>query len=54
MTKKLWWILLTTILLLNAGIGGVAGQLEISAPGGGEMDLRQNVMKYHGLKTRRV
>jgi lipopolysaccharide export system protein LptA len=54
MTKKPWWIFLATILFLNIGIGWAAGRMEIIAPGGGEFDLRQNVMKYHGLDSQRV
>lgn len=38
------WIL--TVGLLAAQIGWTNNQLELLAPGGGEMDLKQNLMKY--------
>jgi lipopolysaccharide export system protein LptA len=54
MTKKPWGIFLALSLLLGAGISWAAGQLEITAPGGGEMDLQQNIMKYYGLGSQLV
>ena len=54
MTKEMWAIFIAFSLLLSIGIGWATGQLEITAPGGGEFDLRQNVMKYHGQDSQQV
>lgn len=54
MTKKLAGIFLAFILFFSFSIGWAAGELEIKAPRGGEMDLQQNIMKYHGTDTQLV
>jgi Uncharacterized protein conserved in bacteria len=54
MKKKLGGIFLSLLLLLGFSISWAAGQLEIKAPRGGELDLRQNIMKYHGTDSQLV
>jgi len=52
MAKKtfLWFI----GLVLCAGIAWAAGDLQLTAPGGGEFDLVQNVAKYYGTRSEPV
>ncbi|MGE5581438.1 MAG: hypothetical protein ACM3X9_02765 [Bacillota bacterium] len=53
MIKKLWLIFL--ILILSGFSAGLTkDQLELVAPGGGELDLGRNVMVYHGTATKPV
>ncbi|HBF36767.1 MAG TPA: hypothetical protein DDW50_05550 [Firmicutes bacterium] len=54
MKRIFWSALFITTLFLYFGISSAAGQLEIKAPHGGEYDLAQNVMKYHGTVSRLV
>ena len=54
MIKKLGSIFLAIILLFNFGVGLAAVKLEIIAPHGGEFDLQQKVMKYHGSNSQPV
>lgn len=40
--------------ILFAGIGWAAGELKLIAPGGGEMDMEKNVVKYYAAGTQLV
>jgi hypothetical protein len=53
MRKGFMRIALLAFLLLSAG-GWTQNQLELNAPGGGDMDLSRNVMKYYASGTRPV
>ena len=54
MSKKTWAIILIIGLLLNLTIAWAAGELVITAPRGGELDLQQKIMKYHGSDSQLV
>ena len=46
---KLWWL-----LLFIPGLALAATEMELNAPGGGEMDLKRNVMQYFGTDKQLV
>jgi len=52
MNKKIFLFILCLFLL--AGIAWAAGEPQLTAPGGGEFDLVQNVVKYYGISSRQV
>lgn len=52
MVKKI--LLWTVCLLLLGGIVWAAGEPQLTAPGGGELDLVQNVVKYYGTRSQQV
>jgi lipopolysaccharide export system protein LptA len=47
MTRKFWGFILILGLFLNLSIGWAAGELTITAPRGGQFDLKHKVMKYY-------
>jgi lipopolysaccharide export system protein LptA len=52
--KKSCYIFFATVLFFSFGIGWAAGQLEVKAPLGGDFDLLQNIMNYHGTNSQLV
>ncbi len=46
---KMWWL-----LILIPGLALAATEMELNAPGGGEMDLKRNVMQYYGTDKQLV
>jgi lipopolysaccharide export system protein LptA len=53
-TLKRCFIIPVMVLILFCAIGWTSEQLELTAPGGGEMDLSRNVAKYFGTSTQPV
>ncbi|HYH04618.1 MAG TPA: LptA/OstA family protein [Bacillota bacterium] len=47
-------ILVWAALCIATGIGWSGNQLELSAPGGGEMDMGKNLMKYYASASKPV
>ncbi len=54
MKRKIWTTLFIVFMFLSYGLSAAAGRLEVKAPRGGEFDLAQNVMKYHGTASQLV
>jgi lipopolysaccharide export system protein LptA len=47
MVKSLRKVVLLVLLICGCGVGWTQGKIELIAPGGGEMDLKQNLIKYY-------